>query len=120
MNNEKNVGEFSKIVTETVAAHATWEHYKKNKSLFVPNIREHYGYIVEQLIHGLSAEQAFSQFVKVTEPNLTKSKTNVSAKISIAEKQARPPWPFFVQSFVNTDTSNAQPQRRSKLLRNAR
>ena len=64
MKNEKNVGEFSKIVTETVAAHATWEHYKKNKSLFVPNVREHYGYIVEQLIQGLSAEQAFSQFVK--------------------------------------------------------
>jgi hypothetical protein len=109
MKIEAKLSEVSRIVNETVAAHAAWEYYKKNKSLLAPNIREHCGYIIEQLIQGLSTEQAFSQFVKVSEPILAKSKADMNVKAPNAGKQARAPWPFIVQSFANTDKSNVQP-----------
>ena len=109
MKIEAKVSEVSRIVTETVAAHAAWEYYKKNKSLLAPNVREHYGYIIEQLMQGLSTEQAFSRFVKVSETIMGKNKTDMNVKAPNAGKQARSPWPFVVQIFANADKSNVQP-----------
>jgi hypothetical protein len=82
------------VLSATAATQVMWEHFKINKALYIPNVREYRTCIVNQLMAGVSVERAFERFLLEDKTSQTPPRAVIQDKKSKAEKNSRAPWPF--------------------------